>query len=97
MAIEIQYFGITGIIGPSNNKDLPLLTGPSTGVDGRYDVAVDPMDGPAQIYGVDFGVTSYGYTSAVVLNIAGSDIKDVQNNFSHGVTGVLTLRVVYNY
>jgi hypothetical protein len=97
MSIEIQYFGITGIIGPSNNKDLPLLTGPSTGVDGRYDVALDSVDGPAQTYGIDFGVTSYGYTAAVVLNIAGSDIVNVQNNYSHGVTGVLNLRVVYNY
>jgi hypothetical protein len=42
-------------------------------------------------------VTSYGYTAAVVLDIAGSDIKDVQNNYSHGVTGVLNLRVIYNY
>jgi hypothetical protein len=97
MSLEVQYFGITGIVGPSNNKELYLLTGPSTGVDGRYDVAVDPVDGPAQKYGVDFGVTSYGYTAAVVLDIAGSDIKDVQNNYSHGVTGVLNLRVIYNY
>ena len=97
MSIEIQYFGLTGMIGPTSNKDLPLLTGPSTGVAGGYDVAVDPIDGPAQRYGIDFGVTSYGYTAAVVLDIAGSDLKDVQNNYGHGVTGVLNLRVVYNY
>jgi len=100
MSIEVLYFGITGIIGPSNNATLPLMTGPSTGADGRYDVAVDPIDGPAQRYGIDFGVSHLnpaGTTAVVVLNMTGSDIKDVQNNLSHGVTGVLTLRVVYNY
>jgi hypothetical protein len=97
MAIEIQYFGITGIVGPSNNKDLPLLRNPTTGVNGEYDVAVDPIDGPAQRYAVDFGVTSYGYTSAVVIDLVDSDIKDVMNNLAHGITGVLDLRVVYNY
>ena len=97
MSIGIEYFGITGMIGPGSNDFLPLLTGPSTGVDGQYDVAVDSIDGPAQWYGIDFGVTSYGYTAAVVLNITGSDIVDVQNNYGHGVTGVLNLRVVYNY
>jgi len=95
MSIEIQYFGITGMIGPGSNDFLPLLTGPSTGVDGAYDVAVDPTDGPAQRYGVDFSVTSYGYTAAVVLDVAGSDLKDVMN--SPGATGILNLRVVYNY
>ena len=100
MAIEILQYGITGIIGPSNNATLPLLTGPSTGVDGRYDVAVDAIDGPAQRYDIDFGVTHLnpaGTTAVVVLNMASSDIKDVMNNPSHGVTGILNLRVIYNY
>ena len=101
MSIGIEYFDITGMIGPGSNDFLPLLTGPSTGVDGRYDVAVDPIDGPAQRYDIDFGVTSYGGAAAVTLDIAGSDIVDVQNNYGHGVTGVLDLRldlrVVYNY
>ncbi len=98
MAIEVLYYGITGMIGPGSNDRLPLLTGPSTGVDGRYDVAVDPIDGPAQRYGIDFGVTAGpGITPSVVLNVTGSDIKDVMNNPSYGVTGILTLRVMYNY
>ena len=97
MSIEVLYFGITGMVGPSSNKELYLLTGPSTGVESKYDVAVDAVDGPAQRYGVDFGVTSYGFTAAVVLDIVGSDIKDVMNNPASGVTGVLNLRVVYNY
>jgi hypothetical protein len=101
MSLEVLYYGITGIVGPSNNAVLPLLTGPTTGVDGRYDVAVDPIDGPAQRYNIDFGVTHLnpaGTTAVVVLNMAGSDIKEVMNNYrAHGVTGPLTLRVLYNY
>ena len=97
MSIEIQYFGITGIVGPGSNDFLPLLTGPSTGAGGGYDLALDPIDGPAQRYDVDFGVTSYVGSAAITLDIAGSDIKDVMNNPTTGVTGILNLRAVYNY
>lgn len=98
MAIEIEYFGITGIVGHGSNDILWLRHPPTTGPNGLYDITVDPIDGPAQRYGVDFGVTHYsGYTAGLVLNLTNSDIKDVMNNFSHGVTGVLYLRTVYNY
>jgi hypothetical protein len=98
MSLEVLYFGLTGMVGPSSNAVLPLLTGPTTGVDGSYDIAVDPIDGPAQRYGIDFGVTYQGVTAAVALNLDNSDIKEVMNNYAaHGVTGVLTLRVLYNY
>jgi hypothetical protein len=104
MAIEVEYFGLTGMVGPGSN-DLILLKGsPTTGPDGRYDIAVDPTDGPAQRYqGLstdDFGVTftnDPGTTAMLAINLVNSDIKNVMNDTSHGVTGILWLRVVYNY
>lgn len=109
MPIEVEFFGLTGIVGGTDNDLILLLHAPSTGPDGEYDVALDPTDGPAQrrlkadssnINEADFGVThfdAYGNTGAIMLNLPNSDIKDVLNNTSHGVTGILNLRVVYNY
>jgi hypothetical protein len=100
MAIEIEYFGLTGMVGPGSNDRLILKAAPSTGPNGAYDITVDPTDGPAQRYGIDFGVTHSnvpGTTAMLALNLANSDIKDVLNNRSHGVTGILWLRVMYNY
>lgn len=104
MAIEVQYVGLTGMVGPGSNDLILLKAAPTTGPDGRYDIAVDPTDGPAQRYqGLstdDFGVTHAnlaGTTAMLALNLANSDIKNVLNNTSHGVTGILWLRVVYNY
>lgn len=100
MSIEVEAFGITGIVGPGSNDLLILRHAPSTGPNGEYDIALDPNDGPAQRLNVDFGVThldAWGVTAAVALDLVNSDIKDVMNDFSHGVTGVLNLRVVYNY
>lgn len=96
MTIEVEFFGLTGIVGGTPNDLLYLKYPPSTGPNGEYDIAVDPTDGPAQILGVDFGVTHIGATGAVALNLANSDIKDVLNNTYHGVTAILWLRVVYN-
>jgi hypothetical protein len=98
MAIEVEYFGITGTVGPSSNDFLYLREAPSTGPNGEYDIAVDPIDGPAQVINIDFGVTHLsGTTTAIALDLANSDIKDVMNNTGHGVTGILYLRAVYNY
>ena len=96
MAIEVEYFGLTGM-----QDTLSLRAAPSTGPNGSYDISVDPTDGPAQRYGVDFGVTHSnfaGTTASLALNLASSDIRDVLvNKAAHGVTGILWLRVVYNY
>lgn len=96
MAIEVEYFGLTGM-----QDTLLLRAAPTTGPNGSYDISVDPTDGPAQRYGVDFGVTHYnvaGTTALLALNLASSDIRDVLvNKAAHGVTGILWLRVVYNY
>lgn len=99
MAIEIEFFGITGMIGPGSNDIIFLRHPPTTGPNGLYDITVDPVDGPAQRYGIDYGVTHYsGFTAALSLDLVNSDIKDVMNNYEvHGITGVLYLRVVYNY
>lgn len=96
MAIEVEYFGLTGM-----QNTLLLRAAPTTGPNGSYDISVDPTDGPAQRYGVDFGVTHSnvaGTTALLALNLASSDIRDVLvNKAAHGVTGILWLRVVYNY
>jgi len=103
MAIEIEFHTFTGTIGfPGDENDILLLRQPpSTGPNGEWDVAVDPIDGPAQRLGIDFGVThldAAGNTGALALNLENSDIKEVLNNtLSYGVTGPLHLRVLYNY
>ena len=100
MSIEVEYFGLTGMVGGTSNDLLLLKHPPSTGPNGQYDLALDPTDGPAQVYGVDFGVThmnSSGMTGMIALNLANSDVKDVLNNTGHGVTAILWLRAVYNY
>jgi len=101
MSIEVESFGLTGAYGITGINDLLLLKHPpTTGLNGAYDIAVDPNDGPAQRLGIDFGVThldANGATCALSLNLEGSDIKDVMEDQTHGVTGMLYLRVIYNY
>lgn len=102
MAIEVEFFTITGIVGPGMNDALMLVHAPSTGPDGKYDIALDPIDGPAQRLGIDFGVThmdhnSGGMTGLISLDLENSDVKFVMNDRYHGITGPLTLRTVYNY
>lgn len=97
MAIEVEYFdvGYTGMIDGHL-----LLEAPTTGPNGYYDITVDPTDGPAQRYDIDFGITHLnpaGTTAMIFFNISGSDIKDVLEDTSHGVTGPIKMRVVYNY
>jgi hypothetical protein len=72
---------------------------PSTGPNGEPDVAIDPIDGPAQIINVDFGITYMaGGTGLLVYNLINSDIKNVILGINtSGETGPLTLRAVYNY
>ena len=102
MAVEVEFFTITGIVGPGDNDVLMLNHAPSTGPNGEYDIALDPTDGPAQRLGIDFGVThmdfdSGGMTGLIALDLENGDVKNVMNDLSHGVTGPLTLRAVYNY
>ena len=100
MAVEVEFFTITGQVGPGSNDFLILQHSPSTGPNGEYDVALDPTDGPAQRQGIDFGVThldASGCTGVIALDLVDSDIKDVMNDFSHGATAPLTMRVVYNF
>jgi len=100
MAIEVEYFRLTGIVGNFGETGLlTLVHMPSTGPNGAPDIAVDPIDGPAQIYGLDFGVTYMaGGTGLLVFNLPNSDIWDVIRNVNtSGQTGPLMLRTVYNY
>ena len=95
--VEIEYFSLTGMQGNTGETGMLYLKMlPSTGPNGVYDVAVDPSDGPAQTYNIDFGVTASSLTGAVFFDLVNSDIKDVLMDYTHGVTGPLFLRVLYN-
>lgn len=103
MAIEVEYFHLTGMLGNCGVTGLLVLKmPPTTGPNGMYDVAVDPIDGPAQViegtYGTagitdgDFGVTSTGLTGCVFFDLPTSDIRNNLLNTSDPID----LRVVYN-
>lgn len=98
MAIEVEYFRLTGVVGNFGETGaVALFHPPSTGPNGLPDIAIDPIDGPAQIYDIDFGVTYIGATGVFTFNLLNSDIWDVVHNMDAlGQTG-LTLRTVYNY
>lgn len=92
MSLELEFFTLTGPI-----TDLILKHPPSTGVGGYFDVAVDPIGGPAQVLGVDYGITGSELTGILTYNLTGSDIKSVREMYqSTGETGPI-LRVLYNY
>jgi len=99
MAIEVEYFTLTGMQGNFGETGaLALFHPPSTGPNGLPDLAIDPIDGPAQVYNTDFGVTYLGATGVVIFNLLNSDIKNVLLGVNAaGQTGPLTLRTVYNY
>lgn len=101
MSIEVESFGLTGMVGPGSNDLLLLKEPPTTGVNGDYDIALDPINGPAQRLDIDFGVTHLdgsGNTAAIALDLPYSDVKEVVNNYAgYGATGVIWLRAVYNY
>jgi hypothetical protein len=100
MAIELEFFSLTGMLGNAGATGiLNLNSMPSTGPYGTYDIAVDPVDGPAQVLGTDYSVTGQAGSTggAIRFDLPASSIRDVLLNLSHGVTGPLNLRVLYNY
>ena len=95
MAIEVQFYQLTG----APTDPIWLEYGPSTGPNGDWDVAVDPIGGPAQVIDVDFGVTGIvGVTGAYLhFDFPDSAIKQVrEDHIASGETGPI-LRVIYNY
>lgn len=97
MAIEVQFFTLTGMQGSGGETGVLHLNGaPTTGPDGNYDIALDPTDGPAQVLGTDFGITHAGSTGIVFFDLPNSDIRDVLLDGSHGITSSIILRVVFN-
>ena len=96
MSIELEFFTLTGPI-----SDIVLKHPPTTGADGAFDIAVDPIGGPAQRLGVDYGITGSQFTGILTYNFTGpsvwSDIRKVrQSHIISGETGPI-LRVLYNY
>ena len=107
MSIEIEYHTLTGMIGNAGATGILNLNAmPSTGPYGTYDIAVDPVDGPAQKYiqgntsNSDFGITgqpSPATGGAIHFNLPNSSIKQNLLNLSdYGATGI-SLRVIYNH
>jgi hypothetical protein len=103
MAIEVEYFHLTGMLGNCGETGLLVLKmPPTTGPNGKYNVAVDSLDGPAQViegeYGMagitggDFGVTSVGLTGYIFFDLSTSDLR---TNLLY-TPDPIDLRVVYN-
>jgi hypothetical protein len=112
MAIEFEFFTLTGLQGNTGETGiLQLQAFPTTGVNGQWDIGVDPVDGPAQVYfngsnasTADFGVTgtAFGLTGQAIVffndSLPNSNLrKNLLNPAEHGITGPQTIRVIYNY
>ena len=112
MPIEFEYFSMTGMVGNTGETGLIQLRAfPTTGPNGQWDIGVDPVDGPAQIYfngsnasTADFGITgtSQGLTGQAILffddALPNSNLRStLLHPETHGITGLQTLRVIYNY
>lgn len=99
MAIDVKFHTLTGSVSSPDDGLIWLDYNPSTGPNGDYDIAIDPVGGPAQVQDVDFGLTGTNGVTGKYLsyNLADSDIKSVrQENILSGETGPI-LRVLYNY
>jgi hypothetical protein len=112
MPIEFEYFSLTGIVGNTGETGiLRLQSFPTTGPNGQWDIGVDPVDGPSQVYyngtnanTADFGITGnpFGLTGQAALffndSLPNSTLrKNLLAAGSAGLTGLQTIRVIYNY
>jgi len=112
MSIEYEFFTLTGMEGNTGETGiLQLFAFPTTGPNGQWDIGVDPVDGPAQVYyngsnssEADFGITgtSQGLTGQAIMFfddvLPNSSLRDnLLNPEEHGITGPQTIRVLYNY
>lgn len=99
MAIDVKFHTLTGSISSPSDGLVWLDYNPSTGPNSDYDIAIDPIGGPAQVQGVDFGLTGQNGITGKYLsyNLSNSDIKKVRSEYVvSGETGPV-LRVLYNY
>lgn len=115
MAVEIEFITMyTGMVGNTGETGIYQLQAfPTTGPNGEWDIAVDPVDGPAQVYckqdqsnvsTADFGITGTpaGLVGQAIMYyddvLPNSDIRDnLLNPGEHGVSGLQTFRIMYNY
>jgi hypothetical protein len=98
MSIAVEYFTLTGPISNPDDGLIPLSGFPTTGPQGSFDVAVNPMTGRSMVLEVDFGLTGVNYNT-LTYNLENSAIKSVRQRdidlFGVGSTGI-ELRVAYN-
>ena len=98
MPIAVEYFTLTGPISNPNDGLIPLGYLPTTGPQGTFDVAANPMTGRGMVLDVDFGITGANYDT-LTYNLENSAIKSVRQRDIDlngvGSTGI-ELRVAYN-
>lgn len=99
MPIEFENHLMTGTIGNPGDGLFKLKHPPITGPNGRWLVLVDPIHGPTQKEGVDWGLTGSNY-DYITYNLTDSTIKNIRQH-DIGVSGVgsegPTIRVIYDY
>ena len=98
MALEFENHILTGTIGGPNDGLFQLKHYPVTGPNGEWLVSVDPIHGPPQKEGVDWGLTGVNY-DYITYNLEGSSIRRVREvNINEGIwfEGPF-VRVIYEY
>jgi len=99
MPIEFENHLLTGTISNPGDGLFRLKYPPITGLEGEWKVLVDPVHGPAQKEGIDWGLTGIDY-GFITYNLENSSIKKVREQ-DIGVSGVGSespvVRVIYEY
>jgi hypothetical protein len=96
MPIEFENHLLTGPIDNPGDGLFELKHPPITGLQGEWSLIVDPVHGPAQKEGKDWGLTGIN----ISYNLDGSSIKQVrQQNIEEGGLSSEgpTVRVIYDY
>ena len=99
MPIEFENHLMTGPIDNPGDGLFQLKHPPVTGPKGEWRVLVDPVHGPSQGEGVDWGLTGTNF-DYITYNLENSAIKKIRQH-DIGVSGVgsegPTIRVIYDY
>lgn len=99
MPIEFEQHYLTGTIDNPGDGVFHLKHPPITGPQGEWVVLVDPVHGPSQKEGIDWGLTGINY-DYITYNLEDSTIKKIRqhdiNTYGVGSVGP-AVRVIYNY
>ena len=99
MSIEFENHLLTGTISNPGDGLFALKHPPITGPQGEWRILVDPVHGPAQKEGIDWGLTGLSY-NYITYNLENSSIKKIRQH-DIDVSGVGSegpiVRVIYDY